>query len=56
MKNEEALNYSAAIQFLYGLQMFGVNFGLETTRHLAAHAGNPHPSTMSLILIARRRL
>ena len=35
------VNYPEAIQFLYGLQMFGANFGLETTRRLAARAGNP---------------
>jgi dihydrofolate synthase / folylpolyglutamate synthase len=35
------VNYSEAIQFLYGLQMFGANFGLENTRQLAALAGNP---------------
>ncbi len=36
-----AMNYSEAIQFLYGLQLFGANFGLENTRQLAALAGNP---------------
>ena len=35
------MSYAEAIQFLYGLQMFGANFGLETTRRLAALAGNP---------------
>ncbi len=35
------MTYAEAIQFLYGLQMFGANFGLETTRKLAALAGNP---------------
>jgi dihydrofolate synthase/folylpolyglutamate synthase len=35
------VNYSEAIQFLYGLQMFGANFGLENTLKLAALAGNP---------------
>jgi dihydrofolate synthase/folylpolyglutamate synthase len=35
------VNYSEAIQFLYGLQMFGANFGLENTRKLAALVGNP---------------
>ena len=35
------MNYSEAIQFLYGLQLFGANFGLETTRRLAALVGNP---------------
>ena len=35
------MTYPEAIQFLYGLQMFGANFGLENTRKLAALAGNP---------------
>ena len=35
------MNYAEAIQFLYGLQMFGANFGLENTRRLAALTGNP---------------
>jgi dihydrofolate synthase / folylpolyglutamate synthase len=35
------VNYSEAIQFLYNLQMFGANFGLENMRKLAALAGNP---------------
>src|SRR5471032_418671 len=35
------MTYAKAIQFLYGLQMFGANFGLENTRKLAALAGNP---------------
>lgn len=35
------MTYAGAIQFLYGLQMFGANFGLETTRTLAALAGDP---------------
>src|SRR3954465_11388793 len=35
------MTYAEAIQFLYGLQMFGANFGLETTRRLAELAGNP---------------
>ena len=30
-----------AIQFLYGLQLFGAHFGLENTRKLAALAGDP---------------
>ena len=36
------MNYGKAIQFLYGLQLFGARFGLETPRKLAALAGNPH--------------
>ncbi len=35
------MNYSEAIRFLYGLQLFGANFRLENTRKLAALAGNP---------------
>ena len=41
MKNEETSGYAAALEFLYGLQIFGANFGLENTRQLAALAGNP---------------
>ncbi len=36
------MSYAEAIQFLYGLQRFGANFGLETTLRLAARVGNPH--------------
>src|ERR1019366_2227697 len=35
------MTYAEAIQFLYGLRLFGANFGLENTRKLAALAGNP---------------
>jgi dihydrofolate synthase/folylpolyglutamate synthase len=35
------MTYADAIQFLYGLQVFGARPGLETTRQLAALAGNP---------------
>jgi dihydrofolate synthase/folylpolyglutamate synthase len=35
------MNYSEAIQFLYGLRLFGAKFGLENTFQLAALAGNP---------------
>ena len=41
MPRYRRVNYSEAIQFLYGLQIFGTNFGLENTRKLAALAGNP---------------
>ena len=41
MKNVEKLTYSAAIEFLYGLQIFGAHFGLENTFKLAFLAGNP---------------
>src|SRR5215207_8105555 len=36
------MTYQDAIKFLYGLQLFGVNFGLENTRKLAELSGNPH--------------
>ena len=35
------MTYPEAIKFLYGLQLFGARPGLETTRRLAAMAGNP---------------
>ncbi len=35
------MSYAEAIQFLYGLQMFGARPGLQTTRQLAALTGNP---------------
>src|SRR5579871_4575960 len=38
------MTYPEAIQYLYGLQMFGANFGLENTFKLAAFAGNPQHS------------
>ena len=35
------MTYAEAIQFLYGLRLFGAKFGLENTIQLAALAGNP---------------
>jgi dihydrofolate synthase/folylpolyglutamate synthase len=35
------VTYDKTVQFLYGLQIFGANFGLENTRKLAALAGDP---------------
>jgi len=35
------MKYPEAIQFLYGLRLFGAKFGLENTFKLAARAGNP---------------
>src|ERR1700723_2765571 len=35
------MTYAETIQFLYGLNLFGANFGLEATRKLAELAGNP---------------
>src|SRR6266566_10167865 len=37
----DAMTYAEAIQFLYGLRMFGTKLGLENTFRLAALAGNP---------------
>jgi dihydrofolate synthase/folylpolyglutamate synthase len=36
------MTYHDAIQFLYGLRLFGAKFGLENTFKLAALAGHPH--------------
>jgi dihydrofolate synthase/folylpolyglutamate synthase len=35
------IGYTEAIQFLYGLRLFGAKFGLENTFKLATLAGNP---------------
>src|SRR6516162_3530268 len=35
------MSYPEAIQFLYGLRLFGAKFGLENTFQLAALAGHP---------------
>src|SRR5271169_99289 len=35
------MTYAEAIQFLYGLRLFGAKFGLENTFKLATLAGNP---------------
>jgi dihydrofolate synthase/folylpolyglutamate synthase len=35
------VTYTEAVQFLYGLRLFGAKFGLENTFKLAALAGNP---------------
>jgi len=35
------MTYAEAVQFLYGLRLFGAKFGLENTFKLAALAGNP---------------
>jgi dihydrofolate synthase / folylpolyglutamate synthase len=35
------MTYAEAIQFLYGLRLFGAKFGLENTLNLAALAGDP---------------
>jgi dihydrofolate synthase/folylpolyglutamate synthase len=35
------MTYPEAIEFLYGLRLFGFKLGLENTFKLAARAGNP---------------
>jgi len=35
------VSYAEAVQFLYGLRLFGANFGLDNPRRLAALVGNP---------------
>jgi dihydrofolate synthase/folylpolyglutamate synthase len=37
-----AMTYPEAIEFLYGLRLFGMKLGLDNTRRLAAAMGNPH--------------
>ncbi len=41
MKKAEISDHATALEFLYGLQIFGANFGLDNTRKLAALLGNP---------------
>jgi dihydrofolate synthase / folylpolyglutamate synthase len=36
------MTYPQAIEFLYGLRLFGMKLGLENTLRLAAAMGNPH--------------
>lgn len=38
------MTYPEAIEYLYGLRVFGAKLGLENTRKLAALAGNPQDS------------
>jgi dihydrofolate synthase / folylpolyglutamate synthase len=40
-RQKAAVTYPGAIQFLYGLRLFGAKFGLENSIKLAALAGNP---------------
>jgi len=39
---EPSGSYRQALEFLYGLRLFGLKLGLENTIKLAALAGNPH--------------
>ena len=42
------VTYADAIQFLYGLQLFGSQFGLERAHRLAELAGNPQNKLRSI--------
>jgi dihydrofolate synthase/folylpolyglutamate synthase len=42
IRRHVGMTYPEAIEFLYGLQLFGSRPGLESTQKLAALAGNPH--------------
>jgi dihydrofolate synthase / folylpolyglutamate synthase len=42
MKTECSAAYRQALEFLYGLRVFGTKLGLENTKVLAELAGNPH--------------
>lgn len=39
-----AMNYAAAVEYLFGLQLFGVKLGLENMRRLTAALGHPERS------------
>lgn len=41
MKNDK-ISYKEAIQYLYGLQKYGIKFGLSKTSNLLKAFGNPH--------------
>src|SRR5208282_3502152 len=45
------MTYAEAIQFLYGLRLFGAKFGLENTFKLAGLAGHPQ-DRLSFIHVA----
>ncbi|NIR13432.1 MAG: hypothetical protein GWN86_05580, partial [Desulfobacterales bacterium] len=38
----EKLSYKEAIQYLYGLQKYGIKFGLSKTANLLKAFDNPH--------------
>jgi dihydrofolate synthase/folylpolyglutamate synthase len=42
------MTYRNAIEYLYGLRLFGAKFGLENTLKLAALAGHPHERLRSI--------
>ena len=44
------MNYPEAIEYLYGLQQFGIRLGLETITILLSSLGNPHHSYPSVLI------
>ncbi len=40
--NNQKTNYQEAVDYLYGLQKFGIKFGLSRTSNLLRALGNPH--------------
>ncbi len=40
--DHRALGYSSTVEWLFGLQMFGIKLGLDNIRDLLAELGNPH--------------
>ena len=38
------MSYQGTIEYLYGLQMYGMKFGLDNISKLLSAAGNPHDS------------
>ena len=41
--------FKQSLDYLYGLQKYGIKFGLNCTENLLAKAGNPHGSSVSFI-------
>jgi dihydrofolate synthase / folylpolyglutamate synthase len=42
MENTSLLPYQESIDYLFGLQKYGIKFGLNCTEHILARLGNPH--------------
>ena len=42
MAKRETLTYNEALEYLYGLQKYGIKFGLNKTVNLLKHFGDPH--------------
>lgn len=42
------MNYKQAVEYLYGLQFFGIKLGLDNIKRLCAHLGNPQEAFRSI--------